>query len=341
MNSKLITQIPSVEPNEIQVAQIGRKYGMFIHFGINTFNNTEWSDGTLPVESYKPAAINAEQWIKTAHAAGMSYVILVTKHHDGFTLWDSKYTGYSVGSSTVKIDVVAEVAKACQKYGIQLGLYYSLWDRHEPCYQDDKKYVKYMKDQLTELLDGRYGSVVEMWFDGGWDKTNSRWGMGELYDHIKRLQPNCAVGVNHTIGIYDSISFPSDEFQPMNYMENSTMKYFPSDFRLWDPYFTRPGKDEDPKIYVHNGEKYYLPFEATICIRNMSNWFWDPEYTKDPTVTPAFIAEKYRHLTEQENVLIVNLAPNLEGEFEEYDRQTLFEAARMLGIARGEAVVKR
>lgn len=339
MKTKLITQLPSAEPNPVQLAQAARKYGMFIHFGINTFNDVEWSDGTLPVSSYNPKAIHADQWIKTAYDAGMSYVILITKHHDGFTLWNSKYTGYGVGNSPVKTDVIAEVARACKKYGIQLGLYYSLWDRHEPCYGNDGEYVRYMKNQLTELLDGRYGDIVEMWFDGGWEKTNSRWAMEELYDLIKRLQPGCAVGVNHTIGIFDSAGVPAEEYQPMNYKENSTMKYFPSDFRLWDPYFTRPGKEADPKIYLHNGEKYYLPFEATICIRNMANWFWDSDYTKDIVVPPAFIAEKYRHLTEQGNVLIVNVAPNTCGEFEEYDRQTLFEAARMLNIARGEAVL--
>lgn len=87
---------------------------MFIHFGINTFNNTEWSNGKLPVDSYRPSAIDAEQWIGTAYEAGMNYVVLITKHHDGFCLWDTDTTEYSVNYSPVKTDVVKAVSEACK-----------------------------------------------------------------------------------------------------------------------------------------------------------------------------------------------------------------------------------
>ena len=95
-----------------QIDQIERGYGMFIHFGLNTFNEIEWSDGKLPVSSYNPTKLDCDQWVKIAKQAGFRYVILITKHHDGFSLWDSKYTTYDVASSPVKTDVVAEVAKA-------------------------------------------------------------------------------------------------------------------------------------------------------------------------------------------------------------------------------------
>ena len=163
-----VEQIPATEPNKYQLAQIERKFGMFIHFGMNTFNNTEWSDGTLPVDSYRPSAIDADQWVRTAYEAGMNYVVLITKHHDGFCLWDTDTTEYSVNYSPVKTDVVKAVSEACKKYGVKLGLYYSLWDRHEKCYKDDEKYVEYMLKHLSELTDGRYGEVVELWLDGGW-----------------------------------------------------------------------------------------------------------------------------------------------------------------------------
>ena len=127
----MITLLPSKEPNSVQRAMMARKYGMFIHFGINTFYDTEWSDGTLDINGYKPEDIYAESWVKNAYEAGMNYVILITKHHDGFCLWDTKTTDYCIGNSPVKTDVVARVAKACEKYGVKLGLYYSLWDRHE------------------------------------------------------------------------------------------------------------------------------------------------------------------------------------------------------------------
>lgn len=91
-----IMQQPSLTPNAGQLAQMNRRFGMFLHFGINTFNNTEWSDGKLPVESYRPSAIDADGWVKTAYEAGMNYVILITKHHDGFCMWDTHTTTYSV-----------------------------------------------------------------------------------------------------------------------------------------------------------------------------------------------------------------------------------------------------
>lgn len=339
MASEQITLESATRPNRVQKLQMARKYGMFLHFGINTFNDTEWSDGTLPVSSYAPAAIDAEQWVRTARDAGMRQVILICKHHDGFCLWPSAYTDYSVANSPNPTDVVKAVSEACRKYGIGFGVYYSLWDRHEKCYPDDEAYLAYMKNQLTELLGGAYGSVVELWLDGAWDKKSDRWGVPELYDLVKRLQPDCAFAVNNTLGDPESLDPPGPTFLPEQCVGGETIRYFPTDFRLRDPFFPRPGADGDPKLYTWEGKPYYLPFEATICVRNMSNWFWDPGYTSDPTVTPAFIAEKYRQMEQQGNILIVNCAPNPRGRLEEYDRQTIFEAARMLGIAQGEAAL--
>ena len=339
MTPSTITQPSQLQPTPLQIAQIERGYGLFLHFGINTFNNTEWSDGTLAAASYCPPAVQADQWVKTARDAGMRFVIVVAKHHEGFCLWNSRFTDYRVQASGNTTDVIRAVADACERHGLELGLYYSLWDRHEPCYGDDEKYAQFMGKQLEELMDGRYGKIAELWFDGGWEKSSSQWRLTELYDLVKRLQPGCAFGVNHTIGEWDSLGFASEEHWPVRYRENEEMKFFPSDFRLYDPHFPRVGPTSDPKIYSHLGNPYYLPFEATICIRNMTNWFWDPGYTKDPTVTPAFIAETYRALREQGNVLVVNCGPNTAGLIEEYDRQTLFEAARMLGIASGDALI--
>lgn len=91
-----------------------RGYGMFIHFGVNTFSGDEWSDGTVPVSAYNPTRLDCDQWVRVAKDAGFRYVLLITKHHDGFCLWDSKYTDYDVASSPIKTDVVGEVSKACK-----------------------------------------------------------------------------------------------------------------------------------------------------------------------------------------------------------------------------------
>ena len=153
----LIMPVPSHQPSEAQKKQIERKYGMFIHFGINTFHDQEWTDGSKPASSYCPTKIDAEQWVKTAKDAGMKYIILITKHHDGFCLWDSKYTDYDVASAANRTNVVEEVAKACKKHGIGLGLYYSLWDRKVngdvENQSQDSVYNDYMVKQLNELMD--------------------------------------------------------------------------------------------------------------------------------------------------------------------------------------------
>lgn len=327
----LINQTSSFLPTKCQQNMMNRKYGMFIHFGINTFNNTEWSNGKLPVKSYAPTAIDADQWVKNAYLAGMNYIILITKHHDGFCLWDTKYTDYCVNNTLNKTDVVKAVSIACEKYGIKLGLYYSLWDRHEPCYSDDDKYIEYMLSQLEELLNEEYGEIVELWLDGGWDKRCEQWGIDRIYDLVKRLQSSCAMGVNNTIGKYNTKGHGKKKYLPENYEDYMPMKYFPSDFRLQDPHFT---KANDPKLYLHNKKIYYLPFEATICIRAMKNWFWDSKYLDDELLSVKFITDKYKHLIEQSNSLVINVAPNINGLQESSDIDRLLEVADKLGIRR-------
>lgn len=330
--NNLITLTPSKKPNKYQQEQIDRKFGMFIHFGINTFNNTEWSDGTLKIESYCPTAINADSWIKTAYEAGMNYVILITKHHDGFCMWNTNTTEYSVNYSPVKIDVVEEVAKACKKYGIKLGLYYSLWDRHEKCYDNNEEYVKYMGQQLKELLDGRYGEIVELWFDGAWDKACHDWQLDYLYDLIKRLQPKCQIGVNHTIGEYsDEKGWPDERYLPKNYQQNDPIRMFPSDFRLWDPHMCR---EDDPKIYTFNGEKYYLPFEQTICSRKEFSWFYSDTYEQKALMNTEEIITNFRILAKTNNLMVINMPPNYEGELVKSDIENLMRVSNALNLSR-------
>ena len=127
---------PGTRPDKTQRELLKRGYGMFIHYGMNTFLDKDWSEGVEPASTYHPTQLDCDQWVRIAREAGFRYVVLVTKHHDGFCLWDSKYTDYDVASSPVPTDIIAAVAKACKKYGLQLGLYYSLWDRHEPSYKE-------------------------------------------------------------------------------------------------------------------------------------------------------------------------------------------------------------
>lgn len=328
----MIIQQPGRAPTPAQREQIARKFGMFLHFGINTFGNVEWSDGTFPVSLYAPSGIDADQWVRTAFEAGMNYVVVITKHHDGFSMFDTKYTDYGVMHSSMPVDVVAEVSRACKKYGVKLGLYYSLWDRHEPCYADHEAYVQYMLGQLTELMDGRYGEVVELWLDGVWDKKPSQWGLDRVYDLVKRLQPGCQIGVNHTVGVYDDLARqPEERYLPKNYQEMDPLRVFPSDFRLWDPHMCRA---DDPKLYTFGGEVYYMPFEMTICSRQGFSWFYSNHYDNEPFIDVAEIVANYRTLVAADNLLVINMPPDIHGRLVQADIDHLMAVSQELGIAR-------
>lgn len=330
----LIQQQPSSQPSAAQLEQMERQFGMFLHFGVNTFGNVEWSDGGIQALSYQPDTIDADQWVRTAWEAGMNYVILITKHHDGFCLWDTDTTPYSVKHSGNPTDVVAAVSKACAKYGIKLGLYYSLWDRSEPSYTRDfsGEYVPYMLRQLTELMDGRYGEIVELWLDGSWDKSCAQWRLDLIYDLVKRLQPKCQIGVNHTVGVYsEEAGGPEERYQPKNYQEGDPLRMFPSDFRLWDPHMCRA---DDPKIYTFGGQEYYMPFEMTICSRDGFSWFYSNIYEKKPLMNVDEVVRNCETLFAQGNLAVINMPPDVHGRLVEGDVANLMEIARRLGRAR-------
>ena len=121
-------------PNDRQIEWYQREKSAFFHFGINTFTNREWGDGSDCAALFNPKNLDCEQWIRTIKEAGFTTAILTAKHHDGFCLWPSAYTEYSVKNSPYKNgkgDVVREFTDACRKYGIKAGLYLSPWDRHE------------------------------------------------------------------------------------------------------------------------------------------------------------------------------------------------------------------
>lgn len=325
---KIVEPIPSEKPNAYQLEQIARKYGMFIHFGINTFHDEEWTDGSKPASSYNPKEIDVKQWVTVAREAGMKYVILVAKHHDGFCLWDSPLTEYDVGSSPNKTNVVEALAAECQKQKIGFGMYYSLWDRKQnPNTKDpllDSAYNEYMLKQLEELfvMTGKYCPVVELWLDGSWEKGHTRWALPEIYALVKRHQPSCQVGVNWTIGHPEAVDTTAHANQQK---EGFPIRYFPSDFRLGDPELPA---NPDPKVFSYNGNRYYMPWETTVCLSQ--KWFYN---TKDRTYkTPDELVNLYKQSTAQDNILIINCPPNCDGRMREDDAKILKNLGETLGL---------
>ncbi|MEG3047174.1 MAG: alpha-L-fucosidase [Mucinivorans sp.] len=157
-------------PTAAQVEWQKMEQYAFVHYGLNTFNNMEWGYGDTSADTFDPKNLDAEQWVKIFKDMGLKGVILTVKHHDGFCLWPSKYTEYSVKNSPWKNgqgDMVRDVVDACKKYGLKFGIYLSPWDRNHAKY-GTAEYVEYFHNQIRELL-GNYCDSVEMfeyWFDG-------------------------------------------------------------------------------------------------------------------------------------------------------------------------------
>jgi len=185
---------PLLAPTAGQLAWQRKELGVFFHFGVNTFAGLEWSDGTVSPTDFDPTELDADQWVATAAAAGAKYVILTAKHHDGFCLWPTATTDYSVASSPWRGgngDVVAEVAAACEKHGLELGLYLSPWDRNAACYPDPAAYDRFYQDQLRELCT-RYGKLTELWFDGA-GSQGREYDWNAIGEVIQSTQPDAMI----------------------------------------------------------------------------------------------------------------------------------------------------
>ena len=142
-------------PTYSQLKWQQRELIMFLHFGVNTFSDSDLGTGHENPAIFNPIGLDANQWVNTAVEAGVSLVILTAKHHDGFCLWPSKYTDHSVKSSPWKNgngDVVQELVNAAKAREIDVGLYLSPWDRHDPRYGHELQYNEYYLAQLQELL---------------------------------------------------------------------------------------------------------------------------------------------------------------------------------------------
>jgi len=205
------------------------RFGMFIHWGLysipagewkGTTNHAEWIRTTaqIPLTDYEkfvgqfnPVRFNATEWVRVAKNAGMKYITITSKHHDGFCLFDSKYTDFDVMSTPFKRDILKELADACHKEGIKICWYHSIMDWHHPDYlprrewekdrpttgADYDRYVQHLKNQLKELLTN-YGEISVLWFDGEWESTwNQKYGT-EIYNYVRSLQPN--IIINNRVG---------------------------------------------------------------------------------------------------------------------------------------------
>ena len=150
------------------------KFGARFTIGINTFYDVESSNGSLDPSIITLEKLNVNQWVNTAIDAGMRYCVFTAKNHDGFCNWNTQHSFYNIMNTPFNRDIIEILAEECSKNGLKLGLYYSLLDYYISYYEDDERYAEHIFLQVEELL-SNYGEIVELWFDGFWEKQSSGW----------------------------------------------------------------------------------------------------------------------------------------------------------------------
>lgn len=276
------------------------KYGMFIHFNMNTYAGCEYDNGQLSPLAFNPDKLDVDQWIRTARDAGMKYAVLTAKHTGGFCLWDSKVTwkgaeyDYDVASSPCKTDIVAEFMESCKKYKVKPALYYCLWDDHNQKGSTKEEYFHLTRDHITELVT-RYPGLVEIWIDiPGQLEPDQR---KELYNIVKKHQPQCLVTCNN------------------GFTDGTVLYTFPTDITNGERTLP-PGCGHNP-VRVVNGRQYYIPME--VCQTINQNWFWFPE---DVTKSVRTLYHWYQQTIVRGANLLLDVPPDKSGRIPEtlYDR---------------------
>ena len=292
------------------------KFGMFICWSFSTFSGAEWTPTLDKDASYFTATgCDTDQWCKVAKDAGMNYILFLSKHHDGFCLWDTKTTDKKVTNSPLGIDVLRKLRNSCDKYGIKLALYFSEGDWNWPGAVDGKAYSEgagidpEMKKAQLEELCTQYGPIEFYWMDhavgdGGLNHQ-------ETVKWIHQFQPNCFVGYNH-----------GEPAGRLSLRERGT-----------------PGKIGDASTTKYNKEaeanyKDYLAAEFTYPIlpehKGGADWFYSlPEH--DHLCKPAEdLFKDYQGAIQYGNIFSINVGPDYKGKLRKIDSKTLRQVGKLI-----------
>lgn len=295
------------------------KWGMFICWSLSTFSGQEWTPGIKDISLFRAKDVDTDQWAKTAKDAGMGYILFLAKHHDGFCLWNTQTTDRKVTRTPLRRDVLAELKKSCDKYGIKLALYFSEGDWTWPGGKDEikgKKGVGSGKDaekekrQLTELLT-RYGPIEFMWVDhaagtGGLSHA-------EFLSHCRLLQPGCFVGFNH--GDQEGVLI-----------------------RLGEE--GKPGPANDPKsagpFMKDQSGHHYLVAEFTYPIepahKGGATWFYSLPEHEGLCKSAQELYRDYLGAVKYGNLFSVDVGPDYDGKLRKIDVKTLRRVGEMIRL---------
>jgi len=320
-------------PSPSQLAWQRDELALFLHFGVNTFTDREWGDGTEDPAVFAPTALDAGQWARAARVAGFRAMILTAKHHDGFCLWPSGVTGHSVAHSPWRGgrgDLVREFVEACRAEGLRAGLYCSPWDRNAPGYGDSPTYNEFYVDQLTELLT-RYGPIHEVWFDGAnGEGPNGRrqvYDWPRFFDLVRRLQPEAVIF--------------SDAGPDVRWIGNEQGEAGDPNWATVDPdAVPYPGASGEAvtQALLHGDPAggVWRPGETDTSIR--PGWFYHPA-EDDRVRTTEQLVHLYFTSVGRNSKLLLNVPPTREGLLHQADVARLMEMRAALSALLGEDLV--
>ena len=294
-------------PTQEQIAWQQMEYGMFCHFGINTFHNEEWTDGTKEPVTFLPTEFNARQWVEVAKATGIKYLVVTAKHHDGFAVYPTKFGEYNVKYSpwrNGKGDVIREVADACHDLNLMFGVYLSPWDRHDPLYNDPPAYDARFKSMLKELLD-TYGPVGEVWFDGAGSKGHVYDWKG-YYNLIREHAPQALIAICgpdiRWVGNEDGLAPDT----------------------LWNVHeISVPLPDNQ-----NTDTKRWYPAECDVPIRK-GQWFFHTDGEHNLRTLEELLEIYYRSIG-LGTVLLLNVSPDRRGQLPDADSNRLMELHQVI-----------
>lgn len=196
-------------PNEAQLRYLDEKYAAFLHFGMNTYTEIEWGDGKETLDQFTMTDFDYEGYVKTIKDLGFKRLIFTAKHHDGFCMWDTKETDHNIMNTAYGKDFLALLSEACTKYDLEMGLYLSPWDVHEPSYGSGNAYNEFYLAQIKEIVDnpiyGNNGHFVEWWFDNakGEDYPDQVYNFDDFMAAIRDKNPDIVFfGVGAAGGIH-------------------------------------------------------------------------------------------------------------------------------------------
>lgn len=316
-------------PSEAQLKWHEMEQYAFVHFSMNTFTDIEWGYGDKSPELFNPTDLDCRQWAKVCKEAGLKGIIITAKHHDGFCLWPSKYTEYSVKNSPWrdgKGDLLRELSDACKEYGLKFGVYLSPWDRNHPDY-GKPEYITYFRNQLKELLTN-YGEVFEVWFDGanggsgyygGANETRSvdrktYYDWENTYKIVRELQPN-------------AILF-SDAGPGCRWCGNEEGWVGKTNWSILRRDEVWPGFPDYKELqYGHEDGTHWVPAEVDVSIR--PGWFYHKSEDHKVKTLPHLL-DIYYHSVGRGATLLMNFPVDPRGLIHETDVDQILKLSNAL-----------